>query len=416
MSDKAVVVVACDINTGQDSAFQNAVCSKLESAGFTVEKLPIGPGYFSSYSYSSKSQGKIGVFIIAPATFSIADYHYGANKNKKSFKMGVFGIRGDFNSKMKGSNWDNVPIGRDADYRGLPTDIVGKTFKQMNEMLKDDIRIVKGETPEEMAKNVLAAIGGNVDDDEGSSASTIKEALRDVLSPLDGEVECKVINDKVYVNKIPEPEASHTLELLEGINIINDSISITDYNPDTINKLVVHWNNGEDIIYINDELIDRFGEKVSELDAVKTITVTETNESSSETTSTETDTTNDDSSSNESKTTTSTKEVPVETYEEALNFAKIEWAKIRRDNGHIIECRVNASPEWRQGEWVKVYIPSFNEKGFMYITKVSQSISPSNNQCNLTLSDYPPSLGEPKENSEDDSEEDEEETTEEETE
>ena len=246
----------------------------------------------------------------------------------------------------------------------------------------------------------------------------VKEALKEVLAPLDGEVECKVINDKVYVNKIPEPESSFNLELFEGINVSHDSVTITDYNPDTINKLIVHWNNGEDIVYTNDELIDRFGEKVSELDAVKTIIVTETDDSSSETDSSDTNTTNDDSDneSNTSNNDTSTKEVPVETYEEALNFAKTEWAKIRRDNGHTIECRVNASPEWRQGEWVKVYFPSFNEEGFMYITKVSQSISPSNNQCNLTLSDYPPSLGEPKENSEYDSEEEEEETTEEETE
>ena len=43
MADKGTVVVGCDRNSGQDATFQNTVCEKLESAGYTVEKLPIAP-------------------------------------------------------------------------------------------------------------------------------------------------------------------------------------------------------------------------------------------------------------------------------------------------------------------------------------------------------------------------------------
>ena len=203
MADKGTVVVGCDRNSGHEATFQNTVCEKLESAGYTVEKLPIAPNPFAAYSYSSKAQGKYGVYIIADGTYSIADYHYGANKNKKSFKMAVFPIRTDLKKKLQGDDWDDIPVGADADYSNLPRDIVGKTFKQMNEMLKEDVRIVRGNTPEEMAKNVLAALGGKVSDGDGdSSASTIKDAIKEVMSAWDGEVEAYVKDMKMYIHKI----------------------------------------------------------------------------------------------------------------------------------------------------------------------------------------------------------------------
>ena len=393
MADKDTVVVGCDINTSQDSAFQNAVCEKLESAGYTVEKLPIAPNPFASYSYSSNAQGKIGVYIIAPATFSIADYHYGANKNKQSFKMAVFGIRADFNNKMKGSNWDNVPIGRDADYSGLPTDIVGKTFKEMNEMLKEDTRIVKGETPEEMAENVLKAIGGQVSNDEGgSSASTIKDAIKEVMSAWDGEVEAYVRDMKMYIHKIKLPEQDCDLLLSEGLNIESNSINIKDYCPNNINKLVVHWNNGEDIIIQDNTRIQRFGEKVQEADAVKKVLKNTEENSDSE----------DSDKETEDK---GYEEVPAETYEEALEFAHLEWNKCKRDDCHEIELSTIGGPEWQQGKWVRVYIPSFDIDGYYYINRVSENQSPTDYKASLSLVEYPPSFGEPQEETEEEEEE-----------
>ena len=414
MAEKGTVVVGCDINSGQDSNFQNTVCEKLESAGYTVEKLQIAPNPFAAYSYSGKAQGKYGVYIIAAGTYSIADYHYGANKNKKSFKMAVFPIRTDLNSKLQGDNWDEYPIGADADYSGLPRDIVGKTFKQMNEMLKEDVRIVRGNTPDEMAKNVLAALGGKVsDDDKGSSASSIKDAIKEVMSFWDGEVECYVRDDTMYIHKIKDPEEECDILLSEGINIASDSVSITDYNPDTVNFLTVHWPGGDDIVYRDESLIARFGEKPLELDAVKKVIVTEEQEKTVDTSSTDTsttvDTTNTDTSSTdtsdttttttETTTVTKTEEVPVETYEEAVNFANIEWAKIKRDDGHTLELKTVGSDSIREGQWCRVYLPSFNLDQYMYITRVSQSDGDSGWECSLSLTDYPPSFGEYQEES-----------------
>lgn len=401
-------VISSDNIDGKEQSYIQACIKKLEAKGHTCENAGVGPNTIQSKGLSSSSTGKIGVFIVGGSDAGMyVDFVTGLKNGYYHYKYMwvVFASNTATTDKwITCSGLANTPLVRawDDNYSGSNIAAVGKTAKQYFTENKQYINYVCGEKGCDFDSIASKLANGGSDEEESSSATSIKEALKEVLSPLDGEVECKVINDKVYVNKIPEPEASYTLELLEGINIIHDSISITDYNPDTINKLIVHWNNGADIVYADDMLIDRFGEKVTELDAVKIITVTEV----------EDDSVDSDSGSDESKTSTSTKEVPVETYDEALNFAKTEWAKIRRKNGHTIECRVSSSPEWRQGEWVRVVIPSFDENGFMYVTNVSQSTSPTGSQCSLTLADYPPSLGEPKETQEDSEENEEDETME----
>ena len=222
--------------------------------------------------------------------------------------------------------------------------------------------------------------GGTNDEQGGSSASTIKDAIKEVISYWDGEAECRVENDTVYINKVPDPSKA-TLELKEGVNILADSVSITDVNPDTVNFLTVHWSGGSDIVKRDEALIRRFGERPLELEAVKRVTSSSSEESIEE----------------ESTTTTQTEELPVETYSEALEFANVEWAKIRRDDGHTIECSHIAGTEWKVGQWVKVTIPTFDEDCYMYINKVNHSESDSGWESNVTLVDYPPSFGDPPE-------------------
>ena len=85
--------------------------------------------------------------------------------------------------------------------------------------------------------------------------------------------------------------------------------------------------------------------------------------------------------------------VPITDPEEALEFAKTEWNKIRRTSGHELECQVFGSHHWQVGEWCKVYLPTLNEYTDMYITKVDNSNdSGSEWLTNLTLMDYAPSL------------------------
>ena len=86
-------------------------------------------------------------------------------------------------------------------------------------------------------------------------------------------------------------------------------------------------------------------------------------------------------------------EVPIDNYEEAMDFATREWNKIKRNNGRTLECQVLGSTEWMVGEWCKVYMPTFDIDGYMYITRVSQSSEGGDWTCNLSLVDYPPGWG-----------------------
>lgn len=432
----STIVLGCDENNGPsaDAAFQNAVAAKLEKAGHTVEKLSITPGAFASYSYGENGEnpkGKIGVYLIAAGITSIADLYDG----NTGFKYGYIGIRGDVTDSMKTINdFNTKPISKD--WHGDCTSrscnsFAGKTFPQMNEVVKSKLLIVFGATGDEMGDNIIKAMGGEVSSDSEnkgeSTGSTAKECVQKLLTHWDGEAECKIRGDKVYINKIKEPQSNYSLILQEGVNVFSDSISITDINPTTVNHLIVTWTKGK-IILKDEDLIKRFGENKKEVQAVRKIITTETVDSTSTaatagtdtstadlTATTGTDATTTDLTADTtaaaaaatagtdatatgvdtgSTTKTKTIEEPIDNYKEALEFANTEWNKIKRDNGHTLECQVTGSNNWKVGEWVAVLLPSFDENCFMYTTRVSQSDNSGDWTCNLSLVDYPPGWGE----------------------
>lgn len=348
MSD---VVIGCDNNNGRDHDFQNTVANALEKEGHTVEKYPIGPN-FASYAYSGKSKGKIGVFIIAPALTALCDF-YDGNIN---FKYSYMAIRGDVDSGMTNQNqFETVPIYKDkhGDCKSKSCNpFNGKTYTYINNVTKAKCQAIFGATPEEMAENLIKAMGGETDtSNNGGSASTIKDALKEVLSGWDGDVECFVQEDTVYVRKIQPPQSA-TVSIIESQNIIYDSVSLTDVIPSTINELTVTYDK-EKIVLKDEYLIERFGKIPKSITADSKITSKHDLES----------------------------------------YAETEWAKIKRENGRILECKVIGDVKWKSGQWCRVYIPSYNLDCYMYITKVSQSDSSDDWVCNLKLVDYPPSFG-----------------------
>lgn len=340
------VVLGCDINASNDAEVQNYVAKKLESAGHSVEKLEIAPNPFASYSYSSKAKGKIGVYIIADGIFSIADLTFG----NTSFKYGYFIIRGDLGRpRMKSrSDFENNPIGRDPDCTSICDKIAGKSYAQMNEICKSKCQIVFGTTKEEMADELLKAMGGGTSSSKSSSGSSIKNAIKEVLYGWNGDVECYLRDDTIYINKIRDP-TSAKLQLVEDVNVFLEGVSIKDIDPNTPNKLIVKWGSNQYIIK-DDDRIKRFGE------VTKTIT-----------------------SSNKSE-------------KDAIAFAYHEWNKLLKDSGRQLECKIDGGPEWRIGKWVRVYVPTFNLNGYMYLTKVSHD-DDTKWKTNVTLTDYPPDLG-----------------------
>ena len=73
----ANIILGCDDNGVNDSGCQNTVKRVLEQNGHVVQNLPIAPGPFANYSYSSAAKGKIGIYLIAAGTNSISDLYYG---------------------------------------------------------------------------------------------------------------------------------------------------------------------------------------------------------------------------------------------------------------------------------------------------------------------------------------------------
>ena len=425
--------VCSDNIDGKEQSRINALCEALKSKGHEAINGGVGPNTVQSHGQSSGANGQIGVFICGGVDIQVFwDFVQGIG-SYYHYKYFIYVYASDTATTDKWLTCNgakNTPTvqAHDDNYSGGQGDAIGKTVHQYCTEHKDKIWYACGKlgcTFDDVIQNFLAGIGAGDDEKEGSSASTIKDALKELLAAWDGEVECRVVNEYVYVNKIQDPKARHRYYLTEGTNIVTDSVTISDYNPDTVNFLTVHWQGGEDIVYRDEKLIKRFGEKPLELDAVKKVTTTEEKPKAStatatassdtdtdtDTTSTDTSTTSSSStaSDTETETTTTTEEVPVETLEEAETFARVEWAKIKRDDGHKLECKVIGSEKWRNGEWARIYMPSFELDDFMYIIQLSQSEDENGDwTANLTLVDYPPSFG--TETTEDTEEEEEEET------
>ena len=355
----ANIVLGCDSN-GNDKKFQDAVANLLEKAGHKVEKLSIGSNYFASYSYNKKSKGKIGIYLMAASLFSVADLHGGNTQ----FKYAYFGIRGDASNLIKTKkDFNTKKVPKDNDCTRICDKYAGRTYPELNEMCKSKCQCVFGATAKEMGNNLVEILGGNTNGSSSSksdSASTCKEAIKDVLYNWDGEVECFFRDDTVHIRKIPSPSTA-TLSLIEGQNIDLGSVNVTDYNPSAVNYLTCDY--GDHVLIIQDEyLVKRFGKISSSVKVPKSI----------------------------------------KSLKSAKNFLQREWNKLKRDNGHSLEVKTYGHSKWKIGEWCRVYLPSFNINDYMYITKVSQEDS-GEWECNLTLVDYPPGFGKPTTNDNDSS-------------
>lgn len=352
MSD---IILGCDSNSGGDTSWQDTIKKALEDNGHNVKLLDIGPGPFANYDYyNSDADGKIGVYIMADSLVSVADHEYGGTR----FKMAYFVIRGDLGrTKMDSrSDFENNPIGRDSDCTSVCDKLEGLTYPQMNEKCTRSY-CVFGTTPKEGADELIKAMGGHTSSDDGSSASTVKDAIREVLYPWNGEAYCYITDDTVNIARIPDPTTAK-LSIVEGKNLL-DGASITDINPEIPNKLIV--THGNDAYEIKDEeRIERFGEVEQ------------------------------------------TMEFPDDAEGDIVDYAYREWNKLLKDSERTLECQVDGDSKWSIGKWVRVYIPSLGVNGYMYIVKDAHD-DDGIWDTNLTLVDYPPDLG--KEPSNDGSEE-----------
>ena len=348
----ATIILGCDENNSNDHKVQNTVANILEQAGHKVTKLKVDSNAFASASYSKNNKGKIGVYLMAASVFSVADFAYGSTQMKYAY----FGIRGDASPSIKTENdFNSKKIKADSDCTSICNKLAGMTYPEMNNKTKNRCQCVFGKTAEEIGNALVQALGGETDgSSKSNSASSIKEAMKEVLYHWDKEAECFIRDDTVHIRKIPSPSTAK-LSLIEGQNIDLDSVTVTDYNPSAINHVTCTFQ--DYTLTIQDEhLIKRFGIISSKVKLSKNI----------------------------------------KTLEQAKSFLQREWNKLKRDNGHSLELRTYGHSKWKQGEWCRVYLPSFGINDYMYIIKVSQDEgSPGDWTCNLELVDWPPGFGEP---------------------
>lgn len=405
--------VCSDRIDGKENSYINAVIKELKAKGKDAVNAGVGPN--KEAVRNSKTSKDTVVFIVGGGAAGCTLASFVKSAEGHDYAHTIFGYAGwcgnPYVTEAR-ARTDKLVREHDCNFfrSWMPSYYEGHTIFTFCKKYSKYVSVCcSDKSAEDLGRKIAnGKCGGTGDsDDKGSSASTIKDAIKEVLSEWDGEVECRVVNDTVYINKIPEPSTvKPILELTEGRNIVLDSVSITDVNPDTVNFLTVTWAGGDDIVLRDEELIARFGEKPLELEAVKRVEVSEDKKEEEDTSST--DTADDTTSTSDNK--TKTEEVPVETYEEALHFANLEWAKTKRENGHTLECGVVGGPEWQQGKWVKVYIPSFEEDRFMYITKVSHS-EDDHWDFKISLTDYPPGFGKPKKEEETDTDDEDSEET-----
>ena len=378
--------VGCDNIVGGETDIISKVASVLEKEGNTCEKLNVGPNYTQSKGLQGSSKGKVAVFIVGGSDIgTYVDFRDGIKNGYYHYKFIWFAF-----ASWTASTWitceelktRGLVRAHDDNFSssGSIAPYIGKSADYFFSQNKDVMGYVCGQSPEELAKKILG--GGTSSDDEGSAASsTIKDALKKAVSGWDGDVEIRLIEDTVYVNKIPDPTTAE-LVISEYDNVQYDSVSVTDIHPQAINKLTVSYQ-GEDLTISDDLLIERFGEIPYVLEVPQDETI--------------------------------------QNYEDVVSYLHRSWNRIRRDAGRQVELKVDGDSKWKTGLWARVFLPRFYIDDYMYISRMSAEEDGSNNwTTSLTLVDYPPSFGaeveEPEETEEEEEETEEDtEATEEET-
>lgn len=151
------VVVGCDRNNSNDWAIQDAVIAKLQSAGYATEELEVYSNAFANYDWHGPAKGKVGVYLMASSTFSIAD---AMSSPGHGFDYYIFANRDNELGRGSIKGWDSKPWGRDPDCNSVCNGWAGLTSAQMVEKMGSRGTMVWGNTNEEMANAVLAAVNG----------------------------------------------------------------------------------------------------------------------------------------------------------------------------------------------------------------------------------------------------------------
>lgn len=271
-SSSQQVVLACDTNTGKDQEYQDTVGMIIEQGGYQVEKLPIGPNEYATYSYSDKAKGKKGVYLIAAGLTSIADAYEG----NTSFDYNVFGIRDDASSGLSSmEDFNSKPISKDWHGDCTPAicnELQGKSFPEINQVVGSKCQAVFGVGPEELGKNILAALGGSApggatSGSVGGSAVLIPDkTFYGLIKQIAGAVDAVFIiaNNMAYLLSFKDfyeyrNQFDDFIPKIERKDVLRDSLTKNWSIDGYYNAVEVTYADGI-VKYQNDVLVKQYGE------------------------------------------------------------------------------------------------------------------------------------------------------------
>lgn len=457
--------VGSDHSGKGDTACIDAVCKVLEEAGHTTTNLGVNSNLEGSLK---KGSGNIGVFIVngmcLGTIVSCAKMAEAGGCDHVWFGIPKPIMAEPYND-LDAIKTQKLGIAHDDNFS--PPDVRAMSGKYTpHELFEqyDSVDYAYGETCEEVGQAILnggnGGDSGNTTTSEGEgSVMSGWESLTDLLKPLDGDAMLVVRDDAVIVKRIYPPNKTQ-LWAYEGINVIADSVSVSDYSPEIYNTFTVKWGAEfeNEMEFCFEKHKELFGERRTEVEATYDVPIEDTGVEGEDGTGTGTDATSGTETeqeedgglfgwllgNNQAKTPTTdatanlgttgaegldssslsgtdsdepkTEKVPITDKGEAYLFGLKCVGKARRKDGHKIEMKVIGSKYWEVGEWCHIYLPSFDEDVIMFISKVShESSADSEWLTNLTLVDYPPSLGTGQSNSPSSNESSEEESTDEES-
>ena len=330
------VAVAIDRirSSSQDLADLNKFVSALNSHGYSAKAVGRGPNHIQQYMLSSSHSCDVMIQIAGGlCTGTLGDFIAGIKRGYYHAKKGAI-VYNMVANNLNPVTWKAVKA---HDWGGLSmsvvTPYVGKTLPQIYSENKDVL------TKFAWGKTIDALIKMYLDGSEGTSegagkvaqGNSILELIKQVMSDNDHlGVDMDLHGDTLSIKRT---QPSSGLPLGEN-RIINNSVTFTDYDPQTPNT----FNSAKDKY-----LVDRFGE------------------------------------------------VPIEASQEV---AKIDEAQVlqvaERGHGHSIELKCVIGADYVAGKWVQLNLPSLGISNRPYfISKYSydEDLTPT-----LTLEPAPPSI------------------------
>ena len=282
-------LIFSDRSGNDDKTCINKVAERLNKAGHNAEKAPVDSNS-EHLLWDGKCKGKIGVFLVNGAPIVTMISFRDAVKKGLAEKV-IFGFprvlspSNSFtteqalkNKKLHGEPGINTTSAAQKELENGGKYYSVAEFCDAN---SEYIGYVYGDNCEKVAEAILNGDFGTSDGSSEDSTSNNQEeekpmsgweSLLDLIKPYDGEIFLLVRGDTVICRRIEIPEWS-AIWAYEGVNIVDDSVTVTDYSPEIYNTIEVEYgSNFQNTLKISfNKHVELFGERKTTIQATKKV-------------------------------------------------------------------------------------------------------------------------------------------------